>query len=462
MRPPHALLVLLALCGVLAAAPPLRAQARQKNVVLIVADDHGRDLGCYGNRVIKTPNLDRLAAEGTRFENAFCTTASCSPSRSVLLSGLHTHTNGTYGLQHATHKQTSYEWVRSLPVLLERAGYRTASVAKVHVGPEPVYHFQSYLNQGIAGGRNTVGMAENAAAWLKAEPEKPFFLYFCPTDPHRPFGNRQAYPGVTETKYDPSTIPVPHHLPDQPEVRRELAEYYQSISRVDQGVGHLLEALRDAGRLDDTLVIYTSDNGMPFPGAKTNLYEPGLRLPLLVRKPDQPRRGLVSDAMVSWVDLLPAILEWTGVKGPDYPLQGRSFLPAVEGKPLAGPDEVYGSHQFHEITMYYPMRMVRTRRHKLIWNIAHPLPFPFAQDLFESPTWQGVLRRKDRMYGSRTVEAYVHRPEWELYDLEADPKELNNLAGKPDHSKSLADLKGKLRAWQESTRDPWLVKYEHE
>ncbi len=460
-------LMLAVLWGVSAASvPPARArQAQRKNVVLIVADDHGRDLGCYGNRDVRTPHLDALAAEGTRFEFAFCTTASCSPSRSVILSGLQNHTNGQYGLEHATHKQNSHAWVRGLPNLLRDAGYRTCLVGKYHVAPESSYRFDEVANQGTMGSRHTVRMAENAARFLRQADPRPFFLYFCPTDPHRAgegFANEREYPGISPARYDPKALQVPHFLPAQPEARRELAEYYAAVSRLDQGVGQLLRALRESGRLEETLVIYASDNGIPFPGAKTTLYEPGIRLPLLVRAPGQRRRGLVCRAMVSWVDLVPTVLQFTGARGPEYPLHGRSFLPLMEESDPPEWDEVYASHQFHEITMYYPMRAVRTRRYKYLRNLAHPLPFPFASDLWNSATWQGVLRRKDLRYGSRTTTAYVQRPQHELYDLEADPRELDNLAARPEHAPILAGLQAKLRAWQQRTGDPWLVKDRHE
>lgn len=452
-----AFVVCLFLCAPLFAA--------DKNVVLIVVDDQGLEAGCYGNSVIQTPNLDRLAAEGTRFNYAFCTTASCSASRSVILTGLYNHANGQFGHMHAEHNQHTYEWVQSLPVLLSRAGYRTCSIGKYHVQPESVYHFDEYRNNGIMGARHTLRMAENARQFIEEDDQRPFFLYFCTSDPHRArkgFANQQSYSGMKSVTYDPDKIPVPHFLPDQPEVRGELAEYYEAVSRLDQGLGRLLDVLEETRHRDDTLVIYISDNGIPFPGAKTNLYEPGMRLPLVVRSPEQSKRGVATDAMVTWADLTPTILDFTGAKGPKYDLHGRSFLEVLDRSDAPGWDEVYASHTFHEITMYYPMRVVRTRRYKYILNLAHPLPFPFASDLYASDTWQGVLKRNDKMYGSRSVDAYLQRPRHELYDLESDPEEVVNLADSTAHAKVLAELQAKLKAWQKRTKDPWLVKYEYE
>jgi N-sulfoglucosamine sulfohydrolase len=441
------------------------AEPAARNIVLVVADDLGRDLGCYGSPV-KTPRLDALAREGARFTHAFGTTASCSPSRSVILTGLHNHANGQYGLAHAEHNFHTLPTVASLPKLLRAAGYRTASVGKLHVQPEAVYPFEFFLNDRTPGGaRNGAAMAERCREFLAEPSDRPFFLYFCPTDPHRDatgFANRGRYPGITPVTYQPGDVPVPPFLPDQPEVRAELAEYAQSVSRLDQGVGRLLDLLRETNQLDRTLVVFLSDNGIPFPGAKTSVYDPGIHLPLIVRAPDPATHGKVVEAMVSWVDITPTLLDFAGVAPPKAGLQGRSFLPLLDGRPAEGWDSVYASHTFHEVTMYNPMRAIRTRRHKLIWNLAPGLPTPFASDLYGSPTWQGVLARGDASYGQRSLEAFLHRPALELYDLEADPGESHNLASTPEHAGLVAQLRARLEAFQDATRDPWRIKRTHE
>jgi len=448
------------------------ARAAEKNVVVIVADDLGTTLGCYGNAAIKTPNIDALAADGTLFTHAFCTTASCSPSRSVILSGMHNHANGMYGLAHGPHHFRSFDRVNSLSARLSKAGYRTARVGKFHVEPEAAYPFDEALP---GNPRNGVQMAENCRKFVGATGARPFFLYFCSADPHRGggagpgphkpnrFGNEGNHEGVDERRYEPGQVVVPPFLPDTPTCRAELAEYYQSVSRFDSGLGRLVQILKDAKHWDDTLVVFISDNGMPFPGAKTTTYEPGLRLPCVVRNPYAARRGVRSEAMISWVDLAPTILEFAGAPAGGRDLHGRSFLGTLEQSQPAGWDEVYASHTFHEVTMYYPMRVVRTRRFKLIWNLAHELPFPFASDLYNSATWQETLTKGPEFkYGRRTVAAYVKRPEFELYDLQSDPDETVNLAGDPKHASTLADLKEKLKQFQQRTGDPWLHKWQYE
>jgi N-sulfoglucosamine sulfohydrolase len=458
---------LLSLAAALGAAGP--AAAAPKNVVLLVADDLGLQLGCYGDPVAKTPNLDALAKSGTRFTHAFASVASCSASRGTILTGLPTHACGQYGHAHAEHNFHSFRTVKGLPALLAPAGYRSGVVAKLHVQPREVYPFDVEVQD---NGRDPVRVAAEVKKFVADSGDKPFFLLVGFTDPHRAakgFANDAKYPPeVPAVTFDPKTVPVPYHLPDQPEVREELAEFYQSLARLDDGVGRVLKVLDEAKKADDTLVVFLSDNGIPFPGAKTTLYDAGVRLPLIVRKPGQ-KAGVVSAAMASWTDVVPTVLDWCGVK-PEavgkgkkaVPLPGRSVLPVLEAEKADGWDVVYGSHQFHEVTMYYPMRMVRTRGYKYVLNLAHPLEFPHASDLWGSPTWQGVLKRGDKLMGSREVKAYLHRPKEELYDLAADPNELKNLAGDPAHAEALDGLRAKLAAWRERTNDPWLIKDKHE
>jgi N-sulfoglucosamine sulfohydrolase len=465
----------------LAVTDSMAADARP-NLVLIVADDLSPDAGCYGNPVIQTPHLDRLAREGVRLTHAFATTASCSASRSVILTGLHNHANAHYGHEHAYHHFRAYDNIKSLPVMLEGAGYRTARVGKLHVGPAEVFRWQQEFQ---ANARNPVQMAEASRPVIEAESDKPFFLYYCTADPHRSgdsvrghdnlpddlqpnaFGNKPGgYPGVAEVKYNPKDVVVPPFLPDTAACRAELAQYYQSVSRVDQGLGRLVEILKQAGKYENTLIIFTSDHGIAFPGGKTTVYEPGLKVPMVVKLPERlgsGSAGRVSDAMVSHVDLTPTLLDAAEALPKDHKLHGRSWLKAIAEREPKGWDSIQASHTFHEITMYYPMRVVRDRQYKLIWNIAGPLPYPFASDLWEAPTWQEAYRRgPDTMYGKRTVRDYIHRPTFELYDIKNDPDEAHNLADDKAYAETLGKLKKELQAFQTRTKDPWVLKWDYE
>lgn len=426
--------------------------AAPKNVLLYVVDDQGiNDAGCMGNPVIRTPGLDALAAEGIRMEYAYCTTPSCSASRSVILSGRYNHANGQYGHSHSFHHFTTFDTVKTLPKRMSDAGYRTWSVGKYHVAPRETYPFDRYVPV-----KSPVEMAEISRELVEAESEKPFFLYFCTTEPHRPFRREGSQ------EISPEDVIVPDYLPDTPESRRELARYYMSVERADSGLKRLIEILKSSGHWDDTLVIYISDNGIAFPGAKTNMYEPGVRLPCVVRDPRLDTQGGTNKAMITYADLAPSILEYAGVAVSENAMHGRSFLSALAKADTTGRDEVFLSHTFHEITMYYPVRVLRERQYKLTWNIASGLEFPFASDLYASETWQGILRDGATHYGKRAVDAYLHRAPFELFDLEKDPDELVNLAADPDFTPILKRMQAKLKVYQQRTGDPWISKWEYE
>ncbi|MCB9950335.1 MAG: sulfatase [Planctomycetaceae bacterium] len=500
-----AALLCLMLCGV--------AHSAERNIIFFVTDDESPTLGCYGDSVAASPNIDAIAADGTVFMRAFATTASCSASRSVIMSGLHNHMNGQYGHQHSYHKFGSFPDVASfaLPRVLTAAGYRTGHIGKYHVAPKTVYQFETYLN---GNGRNAVAMADNCREFImNQDDERPFFLYFGTADPHRGggddetselefkpnlFGNRPkrgSYEEVEEVFFDPAKVHVPEFLPDTPECREELAQYYQSCARIDQGVGRLMKILKEAGLYDKTLFVFTSDHGMAFPGGKTTVYEPGLRVPFVVRNPYEPKRGVVSTAMISHIDITPSLLDFA--QGLDAkknrPLNFKSPKEIADNDPTAPPGEnrngghpftkyhgkswipilgepdathwetVFASHTFHEIQMYYPMRVVRDDKYKLIWNIAHGLPYPFASDLWAASTWQAQYAKgKTAPYGTKSVGDYIFRPPFELYDMENDPHESENLALKSEYAKILEEYQAKLKQFQKEMNDPWVMKWEYE
>ena len=487
----------------------LAATAAEKNVIFIITDDESPTLGCYGDPVAKTPAIDAIAADGTVFLNAYATTASCAASRSVVMSGLHNHRNGMYGHQHSYHKFESWKTVVSLalPRVMAGAGYRTGHIGKYHVGPEQVYRYETYLK---GNDRNTVEMAEKCRDFLTAADERPFFLYFATSDPHRGggidetsklelkpnlFGNkpeRGSFPGVAEVFYDPATVPIPPFLTDNPETREELAQYYQSVSRVDQGVARLVEILKEAGLYDKTMIVFTSDHGMAFPGGKTTVYEGGLRVPFVVRNPYEPKRGVKHEALVSHIDITPSLLDFAGGLDKeknrpkrfvnakkfweDHPevakdnlgpnldaYHGKSWLSILGDGKAEHWETLHASHTFHEIQMYYPMRVVRDKQYKLIWNIASPLPYPFASDLWTASSFQAQYRKSlDAPYGQKTVGEYIHRPAFELYRIDEDPNEATNLAGDPAYTEVLRQYQEKLRAFQKEMDDPWILKWEYE
>ena len=428
------------------------------NILLIISDDQGLDAGCYGGSV-KTPNLDRLAAEGTLFTQGYATVSSCSPSRSVLYTGLYSHSNGMYGLAHDVHNQSLLDWVVTLPRLMSAAGYATALVGKKHIRPEKALSYDAELVPEKPGIRDVAALAQAVGSFIRAQASKPFFITVGFSDPHRAeenFGNTRMWPNVPRVQYRPADVLVPAHLPDLPAVRGDLAEYYESVSRLDRGIGLILAEIESTGHAQDTVIIFLSDNGRPFPGAKTCLYDEGIHLPLIIRTP-QGARGVRCEAMVSWVDITPTILDLAQAGPPaGYKLQGRSLVPVLGQVRPTGWDRIFASHSFHEINQYYPMRAVRTRRHSYILNLAHESSFPIAGDVASSPSWKVISERRAAL-GGRSFQAYLHRPAEELYDVVGDPQQLVNLAGRGEHRDTLLELRATLEKWRAETKDPWLA-----
>ncbi len=433
-----------------------------RGVVLLVADDLGGDLlGTCGEPGLRTPHLDRLAARGTQFPLAFASSSTCSPSRASLYTGLPSHQNGQFGIAHGTSHFVQFDQVVTLPEASKAAGAFIGWIGKSHVLPSAKYPVDWEWD---GDRRDVAAIGEAASDFFRAAEGAPFLLIVGFADAHRNFGaESMGRPGTREIENDPARVALPRALPDRAKVREEVALYWRAISRLDQAVGAASSALEASGRGDETLVVFTSDNGAPFPAGKTNLTDAGLRLPFVVCNPVQIRRGVVCEAMIVFTDVVPTVLEWMRVARPRASKAvGRSLLPILEQTSPPAWNEVYASQSFHEVTMYYPMRSVRTRTHRLIVNFANPLPFPIAEDVYASPTWQGILHHPDPTLGGRPLAEYIHRPRVELYDLGADPGETRNLAEEPAMGRIRRDLEERLREWQMRTDDPWFVKYSHE
>ena len=354
-------------------------------------------------------------------------------------------------------------------------------------------------------------MAEQAKEFITEKSEKPFFLYFATSDPHRGggkdnsskqrlkpdlFGNKpngQSHDGTDEVFYQPKDLPIPAFLPDTIQTREELAQYYQSVSRIDQGLARLVEILKEAQLYDKTLIVFTSDHGMAFAGGKTTVYEGGLKVPFVVRNPYEKKRGIKHQALISHIDITPTLLDFAGALDhkknrptiwnqntntpkakPGAPkdnlgnnklshYHGKSWLSILGDSKKNHWDEIFASHTFHEIQMYYPMRVIRDDQYKLIWNIAHPLPYPFASDLWAASSFQAQYQQSmSAPYGQKTVREYIHRPEFEFFKIDQDPHEANNLAGNSKHKATLGLYKEKLKAAQSKFHDPWIMKWKYE
>ncbi len=432
-----------------------------RNVLILIADDWSPLARCYGNEVVQTPRIDDAFARGCAFDNAFCTSPSCAVSRACILTGQHGHTHGQYGHCHGIHGFRTHEFMRPLPAVLGDAGAACGLIGKNHTLPHDVYRWDDRYRSGAASIRE---MNDRFQRLLTDEPGKPFLAMVAPSYPHRtpgdhPYGLHFRPDEFDDAHYDPADVIVPDFLPDTPEVRGDLAAYYQGVTRYDACVGRILETLDASGRADGTLVFIMTDHAMPFPGAKASSFDTGQRCPLIIRHPDQKNRGLHIDALVNWLDIAPTIYEWMGVDPPDEPIRlpGRSLLPILETAHPEGWDETTFSHNFHEVTNYYPYRVVRGRQYKYVRNLAHQLPTPLPSDLFRSPTWTAVREQGLTMMGKRPTDHFLHQPREALYDIVADPMETINLIDDPSLAATADGMRRRCIQMRIDTRDPWLM-----
>lgn len=449
-------------CALAAQAPALAAQsaAPRLNILFITADDLGLNLGCYGERRFATPHLDRLASTGVRFTTAYVAQASCSPSRSAMFTGLFPHANGHYGLANTGFRLHEQFTNRTIPVLAQKAGYRTGIIGKLHVEPESSFPW-NHRKQGNTT-RQVSTVAEESAQFLRESKDQPFFLMVNFSDPHA-FRNANAvggwdFPpqidGVPEKPLQPGPATIFNWQRiehEQQQVR--TAGYFNAIQRLDAGIGQLMRVLDDSGKAANTLVIFCGDHGPPFARGKTTVYESGLRVPFFLRWPGVTKPGQVSDRFVSTVDILPTILDAIGGAAPQG-LHGESLRKAVSG----GKWREYLAAEFHchGARPIFPRRAIRDSRYKLIHNLlAGREKPPTGIDGDQAYPYS----RESKYDGSpvrQAFETFANPPEFELYDLQTDPTEFRNLAGRKESAQAETRLKRALLQWRTATGDPFL------
>jgi arylsulfatase A-like enzyme len=423
----------------LATAPALSfAQAPDSppNVVVFVGDDLGwRDTGPYGNTTVRTPNIDRLARSGLLVKRAFGTSPQCSPSRISMLTGKYPHATGTEDLH-----MPLPEAERILPSYLRERGWLTGHMAKTHYGPAAERQFEWYSPE----------TASAFPAFLDAAGSRPFFLWVGFHEPHRPYRS-----GAIPDPHAPASVKVPPHLADTPETRADLALYYDAIARSDRAIGTMLAELERRKLRGNTLIVFLSDNGAPFPREKGTLYDSGTRTPLILSWPRVIGAGSVWDrGLVSTVDLTSTILDLAGV-APPQGMQGRSFRTLLTApSSYAGRTHVFSERNWHDCDEH--QRSVRTARFKLIRTDAYTaLPLCTAADIGASPSFLALraLARAGRLSQAQRPLFQAPRPRLELYDLATDPWELRNVADYPRHAKVVRELAAVLQEWIEQSGD---------
>jgi N-sulfoglucosamine sulfohydrolase len=429
-------------------------KAARPNILFAIADDWSwAHAGAYGDKTVATPTLDRIAREGARFTHAFTAAPSCTPSRAAILTGQAVHRLAEGGNLHSFLPARFAVY----PDLLEAEGY-----------------FVGFTRKGWGPGRfEPGGRSRNPAGpqfsgfdeFMKQRPAgRPFCFWFGSQDPHRPYERGSGLKAGLKLE----SVVVPPFLPDTPEVRGDLLDYYFEVQRFDREVGEILDTLRSTGELDNTLVVITSDNGMPFPRAKANVYDAGARMPLAMRWPARIPRGKVIDAFVSHTDLASTFLDAAGLQRAQE-MTGSSLLALIAGKQDTARDRVFVERERHANVrrgdLSYPMRAVRTRDFLYIrnprpdrWPAGDPEQYvavgPFG-DIDGGPTKSLLLeRRTDEAIAKFFNLATAKRPAEELYDLRRDPWQITNVAADPHYATIRKELRASLDQWMRDTGDP--------
>ncbi len=429
------------------------------NVLLLITDDMGLALGCYGDAQATTPSIDRLAAGGVRFAQAFAVSTCCSPSRAGLLTGLYPHTNGQFGFVETT---GLYPHIHTLPSRLRASGYFTGCLGKLHIAAtQEQFPFDWWRDPKQVDCRSPQALGNSVDAFLLRADERPFFLMVSIADPHRPYPGQPGRGGPAWCDpHDPDTLHLPPYCLDLPPVRRELALMYDAHSRADASVGAILAALRTAGKVNSTLVVLISDHGPDFPGAKTTMYDPGLHVPLIVRWPGVVSPKQTTDALVSAVDVMPTLLEAIGLPGGES-TQGRSFARVLSGQSQAHRASIYAEHTKAYGNRYFPTRVLRTPEFKYIRNLRPDIEFRNVS--LEGRLGRVLLRARQTIPHARfLVERMVRHPREELYDLQKDPDEFDNLAAEKSYGGLLVELRAQLKGWMVETCDPWLALWDYD
>ena len=391
------------------------------NIVYLHSHDTGRHIQPYGHQV-PTPNIQRLADQGLLFRQAFSAAPVCSGSRAALLTGEYSHTNGMLGLAHRGYRLADYD--HHLVHTLRDAGYTSTLIGEQHVAADPL---DIGYDQIIDLRSHQASEVAPAAAKAIREADGPSFLSVGFFETHRDFFEPTS---VRDALY---SLP-PANLPDTPATRRDMAAYKASARALDQGVGTVLDAIED----ENTLVIFTTDHGLAFPGAKATLTDRGIGVLLIVRGPGGFTGGRVSDALVSQVDIFPTVCDLLGLESPEW-VRGRSLLPLARKDADEVNDAVFAEITFH--AAYEPQRAVRTKRYKYIRRYEKPV----LANIDDSPS-------KDYLLAHGLAERDA--PSEALYDLVFDPNEAHNLVD--EEPEIAAELRARLLAWMEETDDPLL------
>lgn len=411
------------------------------NIVFITCHDLGKHLNLYGWHSVNSPNLDALAADSVTFDQHFCTAPQCSPSRAALHTGRYAHANGMLGLAHEPFNWRLHPTERHFAQRLRDIGYRTTVVGIQHLteGPFLLENPDELGYECAYPATPAPEMTQQAIKVLRefVSGEAPFYLEIGYFEPHREYDWGGSKPDNSKG------VQLPSYVPDNEVARAEFAQLQGMIQRMDEGVGRIVQTLRDMGHYENTLLIFTTDHGIAMPRAKCTLYDPGIEVALIMHGAfDALRNGRRISTMTSHVDIVPTLLSALAMPHPPD-LHGHDLWPLLQGREYTPHDYIFAEKTYH--TAYEPMRAIRTDRYKLIVNFAEDVAVNVPADIQNSPIYPFVI-----------PETSQQRPDFELYDLRRDPEERHNLADHPDHAEVQQSLFATLAQWMRNTNDPLL------
>ncbi len=419
------------------------------NIILFITHDQGQFLGCYDSpqtpNSLNTLNLDKIAENGVKFTNYFCTAPQCSPSRGSIITSKYPHQNGLMGL--VNRGWNLPEENKTLPGYLKENGYTTHLIGLQHETWDPPALGYDMVSKRFFSKTVEISPMYNCELIEKEclkffnehkNDKKSFFVSIGLFEVHRPFRS-------TKDPVDSKFVKIPPFLPDNEIIRKELAQYYGAINQVDITIGKLMTLLEETGLKENTLFIFTTDHGSPFPRAKCTLYDPGIKTILIMHWPRSEifSGGKTVDCLLSNIDLLPTLLDLIEAKIPDD-IEGKSFQSILKGKDKEMRKEIFVEKTFHEL--YDPIRGIRTSSFKYIKN------FEKLDTLYQIPV--DILMAPSGKY----MEKSYNKPRKgeELYDLINDPNEKTNLIDNPNYQNIVQELKNKLNDWMIRTKDPLL------
>lgn len=439
------------------------ATEERPNLLLIIVDDLGIQFGAYGDSTVPTPNLDRLATEGVLFNRGYVTAASCAPSRASMFTGLFPSQHGLYGLSQQDWSMRFQHRIRDgipiLPNALKDLGYRTAIFGKRHYAPTEAFAWDvQEENPRHLIERDVRLMAERVDDFIGRNAQEPFFVVASYVDPHR-FG-RVFTPfqrlGLPENPLETGDVePLAKIGFDSEKIREDAAGYFNMVKRLDYGLGLLYEKLEARGVMDNTLILFVSDNGPDFNRMKKSVYEEGVRVPFMVRWPGHADAGLVRDEFVSTVDIFATFVSAaTGQERPHG--AGRPLQPLLRDREVVWRDSMLSQFIVHAPSQFYPSYAISTPTYQLIHNLDYERvnPVPLVHDF---PEVRASLSPENRNHPfTAAYQRYASPPEFELYDLVEDPYFLVNLAYDSEYAEVVQRLQERLLQWRIQIADPLL------